>query len=89
MLAETTVHQEDKMESEQDFSVRELQAEVSALRKELERQRKNRPAGCEQCRQTGARCDHCFVCGSTEHYRAGCKKRRSGNDRKSMMGGSC
>ena len=36
-----------------------------------------REFGCESCRSKGkgSECDHCFQCGSTEHYQAGCKKR--------------
>ena len=36
-----------------------------------------REFGCEACRNEGkgSECDHCFLCGGTEHYQAGCKKR--------------
>ena len=36
-----------------------------------------REFGCESCRSKGkgSECDHCFRCGSTEHYQSGCKKR--------------
>ena len=34
-----------------------------------------REFGCETCKRVGkgSECDHCFRCGSTEHYQEGCK----------------
>ena len=41
------------------------------------------PSTCESCKKANnpEKCDHCFVCGSDEHFARGCKKRstRSGN----------
>ena len=45
--------------------------------------------GCENCRQfnTASSCTHCWNCGSEEHFKAGCKRKRSGNGRGSRRGG--
>lgn len=65
--------------------VRDLRAEVHALREQLRISQNRqsptqdvpqRPKKCQQCQQSGQRCHHCFYCGSGEHFIAGCKKRR-------------
>ena len=40
-----------------------------------------RPRGCAGCRRSGKgdECQHCFKCGSSEHYARGCRSRRSEN----------
>ena len=51
--------------------------------------RKTRALGCRNCQEkgTGRTCKHCWVCGSDEHFKAGCKQRNSGNSRGSQRGG--
>ena len=45
-----------------------------------------RRRGCNYCQQQGSgdNCNHCFICGSSEHFARGCRQRRrnnqSGND---------
>lgn len=41
----------------------------------------NRCGGCPNCRKKGFgdTCDHCFRCGSSEHYKRGCKQGRKTN----------
>ena len=40
---------------------------------------RRRKFGCPACiRDEVERCEHCFLCGSTEHYKAGCRKKSSG-----------
>ena len=34
---------------------------------------------CESCMKVGAFCNHCFNCGSAEHFARGCRQKRSGN----------
>jgi len=36
------------------------------------------PSACESCLGKGhaERCDHCFVCGSNEHFARGCKQKK-------------
>lgn len=66
----------------------ELKADIAALFKEKEvpngRERDNerkprRKSGCPNCRkhQRGELCDHCFYCGSGEHFMRGCKAKRN------------
>lgn len=38
-------------------------------------QQKQKKAQCDSCKQSGEQvCDHCFKCGSSEHFARGCKK---------------
>ncbi|CAC5375861.1 unnamed protein product [Mytilus coruscus] len=38
---------------------------------------RERKPGCPQCQQTGngGQCSHCWICGSSEHFKAGCENR--------------
>ena len=38
------------------------------------------PRGCIDCQKEGKGqlCDHCHICGSSDHWARGCRKRRSG-----------
>ena len=72
--------------------LQEIKADLAALkvtnRKETEKPKAGessyksaRPAsewGCRNCRQAGkgSECVHCFLCGSSEHFRRGCKQRK-------------
>eukprot|EP00794_Sanderia_malayensis_P005799 gene5799-6497_t len=74
-----------------------LRASIEALRSDFvqfkqsfnpgdakpQRRQARPPSACESCKEanTAEKCDHCFVCGSDEHFARGCKKRstRSGN----------
>ncbi len=48
-----------------------------------------RQRGCHGCRQKGKGddCDHCYKCGSAEHFARGCRKNNSGNGRRLPRGG--
>ena len=37
------------------------------------------PSACESClgKDHAERCDHCFVCGSSEHFGRGCKQKET------------
>lgn len=72
--------------------VRELRAEIEALKKELtpprEKEKSRGVRGCRACREANLRtCDHCWRCGSADHYRAGYRQRPSGNGTESSQGG--
>ena len=58
-------------------SISEVKAYQKQNRLKPKGRRPIREFGCESCRSKGkgGECDHCFRCGSTEHYQAGCKKR--------------
>eukprot|EP00794_Sanderia_malayensis_P005804 gene5804-6502_t len=74
-----------------------LRASIEALRSDFvqfkqsfnpgdakpQRRQARPPSASESCKEanTAEKCDHCFVCGSDEHFARGCKKRstRSGN----------
>lgn len=74
------------------LELEELRTQVASLQKELEnrkpdtstRGKRSRPIrACENCRSTGERCDHCFRCGSSEHWQRGCRKPNlQGNDQR-------
>lgn len=76
--------------------LQELRAEIAEIKRQSPRASKSSSEtddrfqmGCEACRQsnTGFSCTHCWVCGSEDHYKAGCKqRRRSGNGRGSRRG---
>lgn len=70
--------------------LRELKAEIAALREVVNatqkdaptstprRQRRNANRVCPMCRERGeGSCNHCWHCGSTEHYKAGCRQARA------------
>ena len=47
------------------------------------------PSLCEACQNKGETdCEHCFICGSSEHFARGCKKRKSkqGNQKRLHRG---
>ncbi|XP_038051542.1 uncharacterized protein LOC119724523 [Patiria miniata] len=85
--------------------LQQIQADLAALKvsnkqaaekpKSSEGGSRNPPSrewGCNSCRQAGKgpECDHCFACGSSEHFRRGCKQRRqtkqSGNGSRASGG---
>ena len=59
-----------------------VKAEVNALRSEgkTAASSRQRERGCPSCRKagTGNTCDHCFRCGSGEHYLRGCRAKKEG-----------
>ena len=66
--------------SESSSSISEVKAYQKPNRLKPKGGQSRRPMrefGCESCRSKGkgSECDHCFQCGSTEDYQAGCKKR--------------
>lgn len=79
--------------------LQELRAEIAEIKKQSSMPLKSSSdtdaprrfqLGCEKCRQlnTASSCTHCWICGSEEHFKAGCKQRkRSGNGRGSRRGG--
>ena len=58
-----------------------VKAEVNALRTEdrATQRRPPRERGCPNCRKagTGNTCNHCFRCGSSDHFLRGCRVQRS------------
>ena len=42
-----------------------------------------RPLGCPNCQAKGRgeSCDHCYICGSSDHWARGCRKKNSGGDK--------
>lgn len=42
-----------------------------------------RPRGCTRCQteERGETCDHCYICGSGEHWARGCRQRSEGSER--------
>ncbi len=42
-----------------------------------------RPVGCSSCQAKGRGelCDHCHICGSSDHWARGCKNKRSSSDK--------
>ena len=42
-----------------------------------------RPIGCPSCQAKGRgeSCDHCHICGSSDHWARGCRKKNSGGDK--------
>ena len=70
-----------------------LKSQINSLQETLtsssnSRQSSQRPTsdarrrrGCYACQQSGNgdHCDHCFKCGSSEHFARGCRRGRSGN----------
>ena len=66
-----------------------LKGQVAALQESLQKTPQQQPPrfdpspsqvrrGCHQCQDagTGSSCDHCFKCGSGEHFARGCRKGR-------------
>ena len=41
------------------------------------------PLGCPNCQAKGRgeSCDHCHICGSSDHWARGCRKKNSSGDR--------
>ncbi len=77
-----------------------LHVEMASIKSELSRDREDfqqrrghiRERGCESCKKkgVGSSCQHCFRCGSSEHFARGCRQRRvttqQGNDQRSRPG---
>ena len=75
--------------------LRELRAEIQEIKKSRNSgpetsapTRKPTPRGCEACRLAGrdSQCRHCWRCGSSEHFRRGC--RMTGNGKGLQTGGN-
>ena len=45
---------------------------------------------CQQCASKGTedQCDHCSICGSSEHSARGCRQKNQGNRRQLHLGGT-
>ncbi|KAJ8032564.1 hypothetical protein HOLleu_26119 [Holothuria leucospilota] len=78
---------------EMQSSIKEIiRAEISALQQKPSSDGKQRRPpqewGCRNCRQSGQgrSCNHCFKCGSEEHFQRGCKqgRRNQENERGSL-----
>jgi hypothetical protein len=83
--------------------LQELKAEIAEIKSSRtnnaasgsgsERSTQQNRLGCDKCQreQKETRCTHCWICGSDEHFKAGCKQRRknnlSGKGRGSLPGG--
>ncbi len=84
---------DDKLASEMAAikeDLRTLTAQISELKvTPRPQQGARKPALCAKCRENQASsCEHCFRCGSTDHFKGGCKKRSSkpGNGNGSLQG---
>ena len=76
---------EDRNNTEFRSEIRKELAEIRQLvtSSQLKQQAKQptkaneRKSGCPQCQQNGNgdNCSHCWICGSSEHFKAGCKNR--------------
>ncbi len=66
-----------------------LKGQVAALQESLQKTPQQQPSrfkpsssrvrrGCHKCQEagTGSDCDHCFKCGSSDHFAVGCRKAR-------------
>lgn len=70
--------------------LKELKIQVAQIQESLSRDRPvsyKGKRGCPKCRSenVGDRCNHCFRCGSGEHYARGCRQRPPGNERGSLL----
>ncbi len=74
--------------------LRDLQAQVAALRTDQGSRQPRPKRQCPPCKEAGrSDCSHCFQCGSSEHFWAGCRQRRNrrpkqGNDNESTTTGN-
>lgn len=69
--------------------LRELRAEIQEIKKTLSNssdtagqiKATGQRAGCKNCQSTGKErtCQHCWRCGSSEHFRRGCRAQLQGN----------
>ena len=70
-------------------SLEAVQADVAMIKKAMNSRQpenarnsgksKRPPSACESCysKDEAVKCDHCFICGSSEHFARGCKQRKS------------
>ena len=74
-----------KEDKEEKMEIRSVRAEIAELREAVERLttkssvasegKKTTPRLCQQCQELGSKkCNHCWRCGSEEHYSRGCRK---------------
>ena len=81
---ETKVNKKDTLLA----SLEAVQADVVMIKEAMKAQKPENtgrtrkpvrpPSVCESCtaKVQAERCDHCFMCGSSEHYALGCKQRK-------------
>lgn len=94
-----TVDPESRGGSEKTFSsdLKWLEAEVAMLKESIQSKQKNADDNsssdkkgkvswkCKWCEEgTTDRCDHCFKCGSNEHFARGCKQKKSQQQENSL-----
>ena len=94
-----TVDPESRRGSEKTFSsdLKRLEAEVAMLKESIQSKQKNADDNsssdkkgkvswkCKWCEDgTTDRCDHCFKCGSNEHFARGCKQKKSQQQENSL-----
>ena len=94
-----TVDPESRRGSEKAFSsdLKRLEAEVAMLKESIQSKQKNADDNsssdkegkvswkCKWCEDgTTDRCDHCFKCGSNEHFARGCKQKKSQQQENSL-----
>ena len=79
-----------KAEVKAAFSQQQQQQQQQRASNPPQHQRPQRPRGCNACQaeDIGATCQHCFKCGSSNHYARGCRVRRNtpGNDNRLQRG---
>lgn len=90
------VNELTEVKSKERLEIQQLRAEISELRQTMERTStssdpdnkkfRGREKRCEKCVAEGnQKCMHCCRCGSSEHFRRGC--RNSGNAKRPHQGG--
>ena len=68
-------------------SLEAVKADVAMIKEAINAKQENKsaprksvrpPSACEDCitKNSSDRCDHCFICGSNEHFARGCRKRK-------------
>ena len=66
-----------------DIAMIKQSINVSSENKNMSRRSNRSQSACEDCinKQRREQCDHCFICGSAEHYARGCRKRKPRGNR--------
>ena len=66
-----------------DIAMIKQSINVNSENKNVPRRSNRSQSACEDCinKHKHAECEHCFICGSAEHYARGCKKRKPRGNR--------
>lgn len=93
VIETTSTESKEKKEAKEGLfmaEIKQLRAEIASLKETVERtpsssntthmshpRQHNTGGQCKACKNTDRTCTHCWICGSEEHFKAGCKKSRS------------